>query len=58
MNKQYHLLISLLTTFSFVFSQNDYLLTDINPSSHYHGEEISPEYFQGQVTLHFFGHQN
>ena len=46
-----------MTTFSFVFSQNDYLLTDINPSSHYHGEEISPEYFQGQVTLHYFGHQ-
>ena len=58
MNKQYHLLISLLTTFSFVFSQNDYLLTDINPSSPTYGENLSPGYFQGQVTLHFFGHQN
>ena len=35
----------------------DYSLEDINISSSTYGEAISPEYFQGQVTLHYFGHQ-
>ena len=36
----------------------DYSLEDINTSSATYGETISPGYFQGQVTLHYFGHQN
>ena len=36
----------------------DYSLEDINTSSFTYGEAISTEYFQGQVTLHYFGHQN
>jgi hypothetical protein len=36
----------------------DYSLVDINTSSSTYGETISPDYFQGQVTLHYFGHQN
>ena len=38
----------------------DYSLVDINTSSSTltFGKTISPEYFQGQVTLHYFGHQN
>ena len=36
----------------------DYSLVDINTSSSTFGETISPEYIQGQVTLHYFGHQN
>ena len=36
----------------------DYSLVDINTSSSTFGETISPEYFQGQVTLHYFGHQD
>ena len=35
----------------------DYSLVDINTSSSTFEETISPEYFQGQVTLHYFGHQ-
>ena len=35
----------------------DYSLEDINISSSTYGEAISPYYFQGQVTLHYFGHQ-
>ena len=39
-------------------SQNyDYELKDINPTSPTYGIDISPGYFQGQVTLHYFGHQ-
>ena len=36
----------------------DYSLVDINTSSSTFGKTISPEYFQGQVTLHYFGHQH
>ena len=36
----------------------DCSLEDINISSSTYGEAISPYYFQGQVTLHYFGHQN
>ena len=36
----------------------DYSLVDINTSSSTFGETISSGYFQGQVTLHYFGHQN
>ena len=44
---------------SICYSQTyDYSLEDINTSSATYGETISPGYFQGQVTLHYFGHQN
>ena len=36
----------------------DYSFEDINTSSSTFGKTISPGYFQGQVTLHYFGHQN
>ncbi len=36
----------------------DYSLTDINSSSVTYGENISPGYFENQVTVHYFGHQN
>lgn len=36
----------------------DYYLEDINNLSSTFGKTISPEYFQGQVTLHYFGHQD
>ena len=44
---------------SICYSQTyDYSLEDINTSSSTYGEVISPEYFIGQITLHYFGHQN
>ena len=36
----------------------DYYLEDINNSSYTNGQIISPVFFQGKVTLHYFGHQN
>jgi glutathione peroxidase-family protein len=36
----------------------DYSLEDINNSSYTSGQIISPGFFQGNVTLHYFGHQN
>ena len=36
----------------------DYSFEDINNSSYTSGQIISPGFFQGNVTLHYFGHQN
>ena len=36
----------------------DYSLIDINPNSATYGETLSPGYFENQITLHYFGHQN
>jgi len=35
----------------------DYSLTDINASSVTYEENIGPNYFDNQVTVHYFGHQ-
>ncbi len=35
----------------------NYSLKDINSSSSTYGENIGPDYFQGQINLHYFGHQ-
>ena len=35
----------------------DYSLVDINPNSDTYGVNISPDYFENQVTVHYFGHQ-
>ena len=34
----------------------DFLLEDINSSSQSYGNEIGPLYFEGQITLNYFGH--
>ena len=36
----------------------NYSLTDINLTSDTYGTKIGPDYFSGQITLHYFGHQN
>ena len=36
----------------------DYSLVDKNPNSATDGETLSPGYFENQITLHYFGHQN
>ena len=41
-----------------VFGEYDYSLEDINSSSEYYGENVGTSYFEGQVTLHYFGHYN
>ena len=53
--KNYMYIIVLITL---LYSQYDYELVDINSSSQTYLENISPLYFQGQLTLHYFGHQN
>ena len=50
------LITSLL--FSLSFGEYDYSLEDINPSSDYVGLNVGTSYFEGHVTLHYFGHYN
>ena len=51
--------ILFLLSLHFIYSQDyNYLLEDINPSSEYYENYISPDEFSNQVTLHYFGHQN
>ena len=46
-------LMLLITSFS--FSQYTYSLTDNNSSSDYYLENVGPEYFENQITMHYFG---
>ncbi len=51
-------IIILIFFLSNCYSQNyNYILEDLNNSSSTFGKLISPGYFQGQVTIHYFGHQ-
>jgi len=43
---------------SVLIGQYDYLLEDINPSSEYFGTNVGTSFFEGKVTLHYFGHYN
>mgnify|MGYP002860976649 FL=1 len=38
--------------------QFNYLLEDINSSSQSYGNEVGPSYYEGQITLNYFGHFN
>ena len=51
--------ILFLLSVNFIYSQDyTYSIEDINQTSDYYGNYISPSDFSGQVTLHYFGHQN
>ena len=41
-----------------MFGQYDYSLEDINPTSEYYGNNIGTSFFEGNITLHYFGHFN
>ena len=51
------LLLSILFL-SLAFSEYDYSLEDINPSSAFYGQNVGTSYFPEQITLHYFGHYN
>ena len=51
-------IIFLVLCVSFTLGQYDYSLEDINSTSDTNGLDISPSSYPGQVTLHYFGHQN
>ena len=43
---------------SLSFGQYDYSLEDLNSSSDYYQQNVGTSAFDGQVTLHYFGHYN
>ena len=51
--------IFIIISSTFLFSQNyTYSGIDVNPSSNSHGVTISPSYFEDNITITYFGHQN
>jgi hypothetical protein len=51
--------IYLIFSFGYLFSQNyTYSGIDVNPSSNSYGVNISPSYFEDNITITYFGHQN
>tara|TARA_X000000368_G_C22954406_1_gene678098 strand:- start:821 stop:991 length:171 start_codon:yes stop_codon:yes gene_type:complete len=51
--------IYLIFSFGYLFSQNyTYSGIDVNPSSNSYGINISPSYFEDNITITYFGHQN
>ena len=55
MNIFYYVFLLLTLVYS---TDYNYSLTDINLTSDTYGTNIGPDSFSGQVTLHYFGHQN
>ncbi len=52
-----HIILSTLCL-SLVFGQYDYSLEDLNSSSEYYQQDVGTSFFEGEVTLHYFGHYN
>ena len=48
----------ILFSLTFLLGQNDYSLEDLNSTSDYYQEYVGTSYFQGDVTIHYFGHYN
>ena len=48
--------IIIISLFSMLYSQYDYSLEDLNPSSNYYQENVGTSAFNGNVTLHYFGY--
>ena len=52
----YNFIIAILLGLS--YSQYTYSLEDLNPTSDYFGSDVGTEFFENQVSLHYFGHFN
>ena len=48
--------IAILFVCSMVVGQNDYSLEDINPSSDYYGNNVGTSFFEGKITINYFGY--
>ena len=52
-----HIILSTLCL-SLVFGEYDYSLEDLNASSESYQQNVGTSFFEGEVTLHYFGHYN
>ena len=41
---------------SILSAQNDFSLEDLNPTSDYYGTNVGTSFFEGKVTLNYFGY--
>ena len=48
--------ITFLFIMSIILGEYDYSLEDINPTSEYYGNNIDVSTFEGNLSLHYFGH--
>ena len=46
----------ILFTCSVLVGQNDYSLEDINPTSDYYGNNVGTSFFEGKITINYFGY--
>ena len=45
-----------LCVFSILSAQNDFSLEDLNPTSDYYGNNVGTSFFEGKITLNYFGY--
>ncbi len=55
--KKIFFIILIINCFSIVNSQNDFSLTDINPTSDTYGQSIGPSYFSNNIIVIGFFHE-
>ena len=41
---------------SIIVGQNDYSLEDINPTSDHYGSNVGTSFFEGKITINYFGY--
>ena len=49
-------ILSLLFFFSILSAQYDFSLEDLNPNSDYYGNNVGPSFFEGKITINYFGY--
>jgi len=49
-------LIPLLFIFSILSAQYDFSLEDLNPNSDYYGDNVGTSFFEGKITINYFGY--
>ena len=49
-------LLPLLFISSILSAQYDFFLEDLNPTSDHYGDNIGTSFFEGKVTLNYFGY--
>ena len=55
--KKIFILCFIVNCFSIVISQNDFSLTDLNPSSDTYDQSIGPSYFSNNIIVIGFFHE-
>jgi hypothetical protein len=55
--KKIFIIYLIVNCFSIVISQNDFSLSDLNPSSDTYGQSIGPSYFSNNIIVIGFFHE-